>query len=357
MFFAEILFKKIVSSCPESKGIHSIFQISDIIVCKHCRQTFPEIPVSNCVNHHYHLSNNVYKCCSCSLEVDILWRKPLIETQILQKCSFGLLDILLVYFKNARNGNNSPINSSNKFLSKVMDDNGSFIMSRAGYVLSEGFWTLQDLEGSDLVRVQSEVLCYVAFKNFSTLRGDVKLEEYCRRLASNVGVNVADFKGDQDFERFLVSANADSNYETLGLLPPSLYCSRSKNAEKVQMAYQQCIKEDPSNISVYLEALLEIAKLNSDLEIFALMEHSKGIPTFSELKSAYELLQESFDASDEDILSRFKMDFSNIDHRRQALKVIAASRDSLVLLHFLETGIVLQTAQKDIEMDDSTHLL
>jgi hypothetical protein len=108
---------------------------------------------------------------------------------------------------------------------------------------------------------------------------------------------------------------------------------------------------------VYLEALLEIAKIDSDLEIFALMERSKGIPTFSELSDAYNVLGESSDASDYDILSRFTSVFSNIEDRREALKVIAAGRDSLVISHFLETGIVISSNSKDVQMTESCQLL
>ena len=87
------------------------------------------------------------------------------------------------------------------------------------------------------------------------------------------------------------------------------------------------------------------------------MERSKGIPTASELKNAFEILLVERDATDEDILLQFRSNFSNLDTRREALKLIGASRDSFVISHFLETGLLISTKSKDLGMTDSAHLM
>jgi hypothetical protein len=195
----------------------------------------------------------------------------------------------------------------------------------------------------------------MGFNNMHDILGkyNLLLEKGFQILARKIGV-----EGNLDFEKFLEKTiQGNQYYEKLGILSPSFYSSLSQNSTRVENAYKQCIKEDSSNISVFLEALLEIAKIDSDLEIFALMERSKGIPTFSELSDAYNVLGESSDASDYDILSRFTSVFSNIEDRREALKVIAAGRDSLVISHFLETGIVISSNSKDVQMTESCQLL
>ena len=364
MIFPDLLTKKLLFSCPEANGIHNVYKVDNAYTCRNCRHFLVEIPASDCRNHHYHLNtessamdykSEKYKCCSCFLEIDFPWKQPILQTFVLQQSKIGLLDILLVYFQNVLNGNSMPINSENKFLSKVMDENGLIILNKAGYKLQNGFWVLIDSDLKNLIQVKLEILIYMGFNNMHDILGkyNLLLEKGLQILARKIGV-----EGNLDFEKFLEKTNQGNQYyEKLGILSPSFYSNLSQNSTRVENAYKQCIKEDSNNISVYLEALLEIAKIDSDLEIFALMERSKGIPTFSELKDAYNVLGESSDASDYDLLSRFTSVFSNIEDRREALKVIAVGRDSLVISHFLETGIVISNNSKDVQMTESCQLL
>lgn len=355
--FPDLLTKTVLSSCPSAKGIHNVYHVANIYICRNCRQSFKEVEGTLCSGHYYHLipDSNIFKCRSCSLTIENSWVNPLIATSVLQTCSLTLLDILLVYFKNAINGNSQPINSNNKFLSKVMDDHGVLILNSAGYFLKDGYWVLNQL--NCLVQVQLEVVTFMAFNNMDDVlvKYKYKMDEGSLKFAKMVGYEPGHFEGNQDFLKYLESIPFKSDYYTLGICPPSFYSKSS--SEKVQNAYERCIKEDPRKIPEYFEALLEIAKTNSDLEMFAIMERSKGISTLTELKAAYSVLGESFDTLDVNILDNFRNDFSNIDQRRAALKVIAAARDSLVLSHFLETGEVLVNTQNDVQMNDSSHLL
>ena len=106
---------------------------------------------------------------------------------MLQKCSLGLLDLLLVYFNNALKGNNLPINSANKFLVKVMDQNGQDILNSAGYKLRNNYWILEKL---NLVkRVNLEILAYMGFNGMGDVlsKYNVEFKQGAQILAKDLG--------------------------------------------------------------------------------------------------------------------------------------------------------------------------
>ncbi|KAI8904600.1 hypothetical protein DFJ77DRAFT_443916 [Powellomyces hirtus] len=156
------------------------------------------------------------------------------------------------------------------------------------------------------------------------------------------------------YAKSMVTESQSKIFEALGV-------TRDASDPNVRWVFGVLAKEDPLGLPSYLEAVSQIALLRSsnDLQEFVAIEKSKGIPFAAEVEGAYATLGMGVTAntSDDMIMSVFT---SSVTERpqmeaelKEALRVIAVSRDSSVLLHSLETGEIYDMAGSEAAKFDS----
>ncbi|KAJ3182537.1 ubiquitin-specific protease ubp2 [Gaertneriomyces sp. JEL0708] len=120
--------------------------------------------------------------------------------------------------------------------------------------------------------------------------------------------------------------------------------TRDVTVSNIQWVYRLLQKEDPRLLPEYLEAIAELSQLRSsnDLQELVIMETSKGIPLRREVSAAYMEFGMTETATDNDIIVAYTNAATQrpeyAAELRRLLHVIATSRDSSVIQHFLETG-------------------